>query len=296
MKLIFIRNSDLQGGNKIINLEDTLPNESSQSIKINKLFDFDFDKYDYGPIFIKYACKLYNTSIKSELQLIEDFNTIEIIPSAVGGYFDFFDDVASVVPKVIEEFIGPVIEPLLVIVGVIVKIIKIITFIIQAIVWLIQFFIWFIVDFCNPFNLAADFIGGIAKLTKLFFAAVSDAIAGVFKYFFNYLLTPIFSGFWGWDNVLDASQKEAILKAAKEEKNNPSGLVKSNCHGPGVKCFRTTDGHVPFTITLATILLPPMGVFMEFGLTSWINIIICGILTLAYYFPGLIYALVLIYS
>jgi uncharacterized membrane protein YqaE (UPF0057 family) len=51
----------------------------------------------------------------------------------------------------------------------------------------------------------------------------------------------------------------------------------------------------PMAVILCTILLPPLGLFMELGLKGWINILLCGLLTFFYYFPGLIYALIIIY-
>ena len=45
---------------------------------------------------------------------------------------------------------------------------------------------------------------------------------------------------------------------------------------------------------LLTILFPPLGVFMTFGIRGISKIIVCCILTMFFYFPGLIYALVVI--
>ena len=65
--------------------------------------------------------------------------------------------------------------------------------------------------------------------------------------------------------------------------------------GGGKKCYKTADGTIPFTVIISTILCPPIGVFMEYGITGWFNILICALLTLMFYFPGLIYALILLY-
>ena len=43
-----------------------------------------------------------------------------------------------------------------------------------------------------------------------------------------------------------------------------------------------------------TLMLPPMGVFLSRGISAWFNIVICGLLCFIKYFPGLIYALVII--
>jgi uncharacterized membrane protein YqaE (UPF0057 family) len=45
-----------------------------------------------------------------------------------------------------------------------------------------------------------------------------------------------------------------------------------------------------------TIMIPPMGVFLARGITAWYNIIICAFLCMIYYFPGLIYAFIVIHN
>lgn len=42
------------------------------------------------------------------------------------------------------------------------------------------------------------------------------------------------------------------------------------------------------------ILCPPAGVFMAYGFSGWLQILICCIGSLIYYFPGLVYALILV--
>jgi uncharacterized membrane protein YqaE (UPF0057 family) len=193
-------------------------------------------------------------------------STVELMIPMVGG--NIIGDLIDAIIQIYEFF----------------KIIpKLLKGLIKLIVWLIQFFLWFLIDFCNPLNLATDFIGGITKITRLLFAVMSDAFFGALKFFFNMFITPIFSGFWGWDSVLSEKEKEALTNTPKQSNGD-------------VKLYKPPHGQVSFTVILATILLPPMGLFMEFGLTSWINIVICGILTMVYYFPGLIYALILIYA
>ena len=45
---------------------------------------------------------------------------------------------------------------------------------------------------------------------------------------------------------------------------------------------------------LITFLCPPAGVFMAYGLTGFVQIIICMVLSLLFYVPGLIYAILVI--
>ena len=91
-------------------------------------------------------------------------------------------------------------------------------------------------------------------------------------------------GFWGWDmSNLTKNDKESIY-------------FKNFDRIKGRKSYLTTTNTIPFSIILGTILCPPMGVFMDMGITGWINIIICCLLTLLFYLPGLCYALMIIYA
>jgi uncharacterized membrane protein YqaE (UPF0057 family) len=45
-----------------------------------------------------------------------------------------------------------------------------------------------------------------------------------------------------------------------------------------------------------TIMIPPMGLFLARGISAWFNLLVCAILSFVHYFPGLIYALIVIQS
>ena len=91
-------------------------------------------------------------------------------------------------------------------------------------------------------------------------------------------------GLWGWDqSSLTQSDKDSnYFKKMHKNRNR--------------KCYLTNTNTIPFSIILGTILCPPIGVFMDMGLSGWFYILICILLTLLFYFPGLIYALLIIYS
>ena len=92
------------------------------------------------------------------------------------------------------------------------------------------------------------------------------------------------NGIWGWDQ---SSLTESDRKSNYFTKFNRS---------KDKKCYLTNTNTVPFSVILGTILCPPIGVFMDMGLTGWLNIIICILLTLLFYIPGLVYALLVIYA
>ena len=91
-------------------------------------------------------------------------------------------------------------------------------------------------------------------------------------------------GFWGWD-------QSSLTQTDKE-----SNYFRKQNRNKGKKCYLTNTNTIPFSVVLGTILCPPIGVFMDMGISGWLNILICVLLTLLFYIPGLVYALLIIYS
>jgi uncharacterized membrane protein YqaE (UPF0057 family) len=141
---------------------------------------------------------------------------------------------------------------------------------------------WFLSELLP--SLPADFLGILKHITMIVFDGTIGVIVKVSKMFINFIGNFIIKGFFGWDNAPDPNNPE---------KDKQSDYFRSTCNGK--KCYAAPDGTVPFPVIIATILCPPVGTFMEFGLTGWFQILICSLLTLMFYFPGLIYALILIY-
>ena len=59
-----------------------------------------------------------------------------------------------------------------------------------------------------------------------------------------------------------------------------------------LRCYKNIGANGYMNI-FATIICPPLGVFMSYGMTGWAKIGLCAILCLAMYFPGLVYALLI---
>lgn len=137
----------------------------------------------------------------------------------------------------------------------------------KLIVWLFDFIIWIFTDLLNPMIWIEDVIMGFFVGLQLLAAGIMDGIISFFKKMFNLVFGPFIKGIWGDDYV-----------------------TKKNS-----KCYKMPDCSVPYPVLFATIILPPLGVFMELGLKGWLNILICAVLTLILYLPGLIYALILLY-
>lgn len=133
--------------------------------------------------------------------------------------------------------------------------------------WIFYVIWWFISDVLNPAVWIMDVIMGAFVGLQLFVMAILDMCMSFMRKTFNLFLGPLAKGIWG-DEFDDRRTS---------------------------KCYKTPDCTVPYPVLIATVILPPLGVFMELGLKGWLNILICAGLTLLYYLPGLIYALILLY-
>jgi len=153
----------------------------------------------------------------------------------------------------------------------------------KFIAWVIKFATWFFIDFLNPVTLANDFLQSITILLITICKLPFELLQALFAVGVN-TIGGWMQGFWGWDMT-------AISKNDRE-----SAYFKKLDLKKGKKCYMTNSDTVPFSIILGTLLCPPIGVFMDLGTSGWLNIIICALLTLLFYLPGLCYALLIIYS
>ena len=162
-------------------------------------------------------------------------------------------------------------------------IIKYVIWFAKFLYWFVKFVIWLFIDLLNPITLLNDFFNSIISII----IALCRLPYDIFMTLFNLSINTIggwMQGFWGWDQS----------NLTENDKN--SKYFKNQNLNNGKKCYLTSTNTVPFSVILGTILCPPMGVFMDMGLTGWLNILICILLTLIFYIPGLVYALLIIYS
>jgi uncharacterized membrane protein YqaE (UPF0057 family) len=156
-------------------------------------------------------------------------------------------------------------------------------------IWIGKTFWWFlrilgwIFEIFSPIALVKDFVGSVFTIV-LAIIMVPVNIFNVFLVYGTNTIGSMMSSIWGWDqsNLSIDDKNSDYFKKQKKCKNK--------------KCYLSQNNKVPFSILLGTIVCPPLGVFMEYGFTGWFNILICTILTLLFYFPGLFYALLIIYS
>jgi len=149
----------------------------------------------------------------------------------------------------------------------------------SLIIWLIKAIIFLLVNLGEV--LAKDgLLSFISYISQTLIMLPLRFIGSLFKSGANKVGAVTIGAVWGADNVVN-------------DEDDPSDVMDGPCDGR--KCYAAEDGTVPFSVIVATILFPPLGVFMEYGLTSWLQLLICTLLTLVFYFPGLIYALIMLF-
>ena len=161
--------------------------------------------------------------------------------------------------------------------------------------WFSQFVIWIFKEFLNPFDLMNDLGGSVIRISRFVIIGFTDVIFGFIRVGFNMVFGSFFDNIWGWDYD---TEKNVINKNGDSDEGDGDSKKKKGyqrCSKDGKICYNTGYETIPFGVIVSTILMPPLGLLMEFGITYWINIIICSMLTLMFYFPGLLYALIMLY-
>ena len=125
-------------------------------------------------------------------------------------------------------------------------------------------------DIFNPTKLMNDMIGGTIGAISIVIKRIGD------------LINP--RTYFGSDPNIDPGKKEDIFGATPEK--GPDGKYVNPAKSKGRKCLPPTMARM-----VLLMLCPPFALFLHLGLSGWISIIICSLLTIyGLYFPGLIYA------
>lgn len=124
-------------------------------------------------------------------------------------------------------------------------------------------------DIFNPTKLMNDVIGGTFASISLIASRIMD------------LINP--RTYFGTDPKADYGEKEDIF--GKKPEKDANGNYINPVNSKGRKCLPPTMARM-----VLMMLCPPFALFLHLGLSGWVSIIICSLLTVyGYYFPGLIY-------
>ena len=298
IKLLFHTNLD---NIKIISY--TLSNYENSFIKVEDLlqilkqeFSTKSKKEFILPIFdtkienclLKYQGKVIYSTQQINLDNLESGINTQILEFDVffrikGGFFqEILDGIVYFFDQIL---FNPILYPLLAVVKLIELVFwKIPIYLIKLLIWGFRFMAWFITEVCSPQQLVDDFGTIITTLVFSIVTAIFDVIKFLIKKVVNTVGPTVFNGFWGWDQVQDSQFDRE--QAAYFDPANGRFTPKN---------YTNSDNKIPISIIIGTVIFPPLGVFMEYGLSGWIQILISGFLTLCFYFPGLIYALICLY-
>ena len=209
---------------------------------------------------------------------ITDSNTIIHIKCYIKLRGGFLKDIADIIIGIFE-----IIPSVSKIADVFMILINFLLWIFKFIYWFIQFILWLFFDLLNPLNFFTDFFNTLIVICYSIFNSIFTIFMALMSFSVN-SVGGWMQGFWGWDQS----------SLTQNDKN--SNYFKKINKNKGKKCYLTNTNTVPFSVVLGTILCPPIGVFMDMGISGWLNILICILLTLLFYIPGLVYALLIIYS
>jgi uncharacterized membrane protein YqaE (UPF0057 family) len=172
----------------------------------------------------------------------------------------------------------------------------------KAFIWLGRMIVWCIKTLTYLLVLVSQVLSkegilGLVRFVSMEILMAPFILAGTFlrRVINSFGQQTVAGWLTGADNAPDDNDSDRPINPddPTDTDNLPSDPICPN--GDGRKCYRTPDGGVPTTVIIATVLFPPAGVFMELGLTGWIQILVCLLLTFMFYFPGLIYALIVLY-
>ena len=166
----------------------------------------------------------------------------------------------------LDKIFDPIFEPLSLIAASCVKGIELLVIFLEFIPKMLNA----AMDIFNPTKLMNDVIGGTMAAISLIFKRIMD------------LLNP--RSYFGTDPLADPGKTEDIF--GKTPEKGPDGKYINPIKSKGKKCMPPTMARM-----VMLILCPPFALFLHLGLSGWVSIILCSVLTIyAYYFPGLIYA------
>ena len=272
--------------------KDTIDNQNVCNFNTNNKHNYYFikdNKLIHPDITIKSILNknnknnsdIYNSDIYNSNTIIHIKCYIKLRGGILGPLKDLFGIVKDIINIVIGVF--EIIPSVLKIADVFMILINFLLWIFKFIYWFIQFLLWLFFDLLNPLNFFTDFFNTLIVICYSIFNSIFTIFMALMSFSVN-IIGGWMQGFWGWDQS----------SLTQNDKN--SNYFKKINKNKGKKCYLTNTNTVPFSVVLGTILCPPIGVFMDMGITGWLNILVCILLTLLFYIPGLVYALLIIYS
>jgi len=214
-------------------------------------------------------------------QGVEHFgNPIAVLSKIGKGLVDFFINFIDILLVIADVFSW----------------IAMIPFIIMDILMLLVTWLW-------PITMIKGVVQSIFTIVKILLLAVIDFAIHIVRMISAKIFGYIKGGLWGIPHTPEQHRSHAEMASGVTDQfgdhhhdgqngHNFSGMrIDANDHKyRPLRCYKGMGSNGYINI-MSTIICPPLGVFMAFGLKGYMKIIACCVLSLMYYIPGLMYAL-----
>ena len=241
---------------------------------------------------------------------------------ALGNFVTNFPVIFGVLTDAIVNFVLNFVDIFLSLFDVLAWIINLPSWVIEGFFFLITALsdiITIMILWLNPITMVKGVIKLIIFMVKLIIMTIVGFIAGVGRSFGQKLINSLRNGLWGLPHGPEQhlKHKDAALLGGRfasyqyglythhhdhgsekpEDIDSVDALLQGSAIENGtaeiyhpMRCYKGIGANNYLNI-IAIIICPPLGVFMSYGLSGIFKILVCAGLSLIYYFPGLIYAL-----
>lgn len=272
---------------------------------------------DFSITIIFILLTLLGIHVNNKMKKIEHFaSVVAAIPdfiNAIVSFFVNFVDLFMVLVDAIINFVLSIVDLFMTLVESLQWIGKLPGWFATLIMNIVNIFfdlLTIIILWLNPITMIRSIVRCILTFVKMIFLMVMDIVLQIFRIVTAAIFSSFRGGMWGLphdpkhhikhDNRTGYLDKRDLGGYYHHHKHDNKG---KNWHPEdgdyteyhkyrNMRCYKsmTSEGYLNI---IATIICPPLGVFMSFGLMGMFKILVCAGLTLYYYIPGLVYALLI---
>lgn len=229
---------------------------------------------------------------------------------ALGDFAQNFPVIFGVLAEALINFVLNFIDIFLSLFDVLMWIINVPSWAVEAFMYIITAIsdiITIVILWLNPITMIKGIVKLIIFLIKLIFMTLISVLMGLGRGIGESIINSFRNGLWGLPHAPENHlQHKNADKAFGRFSRMQYGLYNHHHKHRGsdfdpddedkiyrpMRCYRGIGANNYLNI-IAIIVCPPLGVFMSYGLKGIFKILICAGLSLLYYFPGLIYALLI---
>ena len=233
---------------------------------------------------------------------------------ALGDFVVNFPDMFLIFVDAIISFFFALVDILLSLVDILAWLINVVPWIIMGsyfVVILILDLLTLMILWLNPITAIKGIVKMMFFILKIVIVFFIDIIKNFISFFLEKILTNIRGGLWG---IPHGPEQHVIHRKSRmnsdydmaitrmelglyghhhehEGKDEELFYKEAKIYKP-MRCYKGLGANGYINL-IAMIVCPPLGVFMSYGLKGIVKILLCAGLTLFYYFPGLIYGLLI---